>query len=348
MPIQPNFLERTAFFTLSAAPAPMLDLAGALAFRTLSAAVHLDIFTSLAQRPSTPAELAQTLDLHERGTRRLLEALAAIGYVTERDGRYRNSATTEKWFLDGTIMDMTAAMTAFDAFFRDLFPHSSEIITSGERPFNFYTYTDSTPGLSDAHQRMMQGNANLVGPDIAKKVALPETTAKILDVGGGHGQFSIHFCRAYPQLSATIIDSETALETARNNVAAAQLGGRIHLQPADLWSADWGGEWDGILLFNLLHHYDLETNLKLLHKTHAALKPGGKVAIFDQVAGKQFGAAANAIIKLVGLMYYLFADGRTFTRDELTNLLTDADFRKIAFHPLRQAPGSSLLIAERE
>lgn len=30
MPIQPNFLERTAFFTLNAAPGPMLDLAGAL------------------------------------------------------------------------------------------------------------------------------------------------------------------------------------------------------------------------------------------------------------------------------------------------------------------------------
>lgn len=27
MPIQPNFLERTAFFTLNAAPGPMLDLA---------------------------------------------------------------------------------------------------------------------------------------------------------------------------------------------------------------------------------------------------------------------------------------------------------------------------------
>jgi hypothetical protein len=32
MPIQPNFLERTAFFTLNAEPAPMLDLAGALLF----------------------------------------------------------------------------------------------------------------------------------------------------------------------------------------------------------------------------------------------------------------------------------------------------------------------------
>lgn len=38
MPIQPNFLEHTAFFTLNAMLAPMLDLARALAFRALSTA----------------------------------------------------------------------------------------------------------------------------------------------------------------------------------------------------------------------------------------------------------------------------------------------------------------------
>ena len=83
MPIQPNFLERTAFYTLNAAPGPMLDLAGALAYQTLSTAVNLNIFTTLQERPSTPTELSQTLSSHERGTQHLLEALATIGYVVE-------------------------------------------------------------------------------------------------------------------------------------------------------------------------------------------------------------------------------------------------------------------------
>ncbi|WP_420627342.1 methyltransferase [Candidatus Leptofilum sp.] len=347
MPIQPNFLERTAFFSLNAAPAPMLDLAGALAFRTLSTAVHLNLFATLAERPFTPAELAQHLNLHERGTHRLLEALAAIGYVAERNGRYHNTSITEKWFLDNKMMDMTAAMTSFDNFFQELWPHAPEVVRSGKRPFDFYQFTATTPGLSDAHQRMMQGNANLVGPAIVKKMGLSPTANRLLDVGGGHGQFTIHFCQAHRQLSATIMDSEIALETARQNVTVAELDDRVDLYAADLWQAEWGSAWDGILLFNLLHHYDLETNQKLLQKAHAALKPGAKVAIFDQVASKAFGSATNAIIKLVGLMYYLFADGRTFTRNELTNLLNDTNFRNIQFHPLRQAPGSSLLVAEK-
>lgn len=347
MPIQPNFLERTAFFTLNAAPGPMLDLAGALAFQAVNTAVQLNIFTTLAERPSTPTELAQSLGCQQRGLEKLLAALAAIGYLVERDGRYHNSPMTEKWFLSEAVLDMNAAMTCWDAFLRELWPHAPEVVRSGERPFNFYDFTASTPGLSHAHQTMMQGNANLVGADIVKKVALPKTASRLLDVGGGHGQFTIHFCRAHPQLTATIMDSEAALETAQQNLEAAQLSDRVDLYATDLWPVAWGTEWDCILLFNLLHHYDLETNHKLLQKAHAALKPGGKVAIFDQVAGKQFGSATNAIVQLVGLMYYLFADGRIFTRAELTTLLDQTGFENIQFYPMRQAPGSSLLVAEK-
>jgi hypothetical protein len=84
MPIQPNFLERTAFFTLNAAPGPMLDLAGALAFQAVNTAVRLNLFTALQKRPSTPTELAQSLNCQERGLEKLLAALAAIGYLVER------------------------------------------------------------------------------------------------------------------------------------------------------------------------------------------------------------------------------------------------------------------------
>ncbi|GIK57588.1 MAG: hypothetical protein BroJett015_32510 [Chloroflexota bacterium] len=94
MPIQPNFLERTAFFTLNAAPGPMLDLAGGLALQVINTAVQLNLFTTLQERPSTPTELAQTLNCQERGLEKLL---AAIGYVVERDGRYHNSPMTNKW-----------------------------------------------------------------------------------------------------------------------------------------------------------------------------------------------------------------------------------------------------------
>ncbi len=347
MPIQPNIIERAAFFNLNAAPAPMLDLVGALAYQIVSAAVQLNVFAALRDRPSGPDELARTLDSDERGTRHLLAALASIGYLIEKDGRYHNTPMTEKWFLDDAKLDMVAMITCWDAFLTGLWPRAPEVVRTGERPFDFYEFTARDPALNHAHQRMMMGNANMVGPDIVRKVGLPDDAKCLLDVGGGHGQFTAYFCAAYPQLMATIIDSEIALDTARTTLAAAGLSDRVDLYAADLWAAAWGKAWDAVLLCNLLHHYDLVTNLKLLRLAHAALRPGGKVAILDQVAGKQSGPATNAIVQLVGFMYYLFADGRVFSREELTDLLTDAGFHNVQYHSLRAAPGNGLLVAEK-
>lgn len=49
MPVQPNFLERTAFYTLNQAPGVMLDMAGALSYQTLSTALELGVFDALAE-----------------------------------------------------------------------------------------------------------------------------------------------------------------------------------------------------------------------------------------------------------------------------------------------------------
>ncbi|MCB8948374.1 MAG: methyltransferase [Ardenticatenaceae bacterium] len=345
MPIQPNMLERFAFFTLNAAPTPMLDLAGALGFQALSTAVHLNLFETLQERPSTLPELTQTLNCQERGLNHLLKALGSLGYVMEKNGRFHNTPMTEKWFTDGTMLDLNNAITCWDAFLRDLWPHAPDVIQSGERPYNFYAYTESQPGLSHAHQQMMSGNANLNAPDVVQRVKLPAGPTRLLDVGGGHGVYSVHFCQANPNLQATILDSKIALETAVQHVSANDLSKRITLQPADIWQVEWGTEYDLILLFNFIHHYDLETNIKLLQKAHAALKPGGQVAIFDQIESKQFGSAIKGLLRLISLMYYLFADGRIFSRDELNQMLGAAHFQDIQFYTTPKWAGQSLVTA---
>ena len=173
MPIQPNILERFAFFTLNAAPTPMLDLAGALGYQALSTAVRLDLFNTLQNRPSTLTELAQNLNCQERGLNHLLKALDSLGYVALKNDLYHNTVMTEKWFTDGTMLDLNNAVACWDAFLHDLWPHAPKVIRSGERPYNFYDYTASQPGLSHTHQQMMFGNANLNAPDVTNRVKMP-------------------------------------------------------------------------------------------------------------------------------------------------------------------------------
>lgn len=43
----------------------------------------------------------------------------------------------------------------------------------------------------------------------------------------------------------------------------------------------------------------------MLQEAKQALKPGGKVAILDQIAGNIPGTAVNVFIRLIALQYYI-------------------------------------------
>lgn len=347
MPLRPNFLERTAFFSLNAAPGMMLDLAGVMATQTASLAMELGLFEVVAKNSLTVDEIARQLVAQERGIMALCHALVALGYLQETNGRYSNSKMTQRWILGQEGFDFAAMLTFWEAVGRDLIPKAAEVIRSGERPYDFYAWTESHPDLSAAYQRTLAMSANTAGSDVVKKLQLPQGPTRLLDVGGGHGTYSILMCQKYPQLQATILDYYVGLETARKSIAETGLEEQITLQKEEMWEADWGSGFDMILLFNVLHQYNLETNVQLLKKAYGALKPGGTIAVLDQITGKIPGRATNALIRLIALQYYLFADGRIFSRDDMNEIVSRAGFTKVQFHNLRKLPGNTLLTAVR-
>lgn len=347
MPLNPNFWERIAFNTLNAAPAMMLDLAGMLAMQAVTTAVELNIFPTLAEDPCTLGELAAQLGVQERGLLALMPALVALNYVDERNGRYQNSKLTTKWLVEHETFDAQALLHFWSAASRELLPHTTEIVRTGERPFEFYAWTEADADLSDAYQRQLAMNAETAGANVVNKLKLPDGPSRLLDVGGGHGTYSILMCQKYPQLEAMILDYYAGLETARQKIAGQQFAARIKLLKGDMWQVAWGAGYDLILLFNVLHQYDIETNVKLLQKAKQSLKPGGQVAILDQITGKIPGKAINALIRLIALQYYVFADGRIFSRAEMSAMCSQAGFGGIQFHNLPSLPGNTLLTAVR-
>lgn len=68
-------------------------------------------------------------------------------------------------------------------------------------------------------------------PEVVERVKLDAKAKGLLDVGGGHGLYSIGYCERYPALHATIFDSPCALISAQENIAKKQLGDRSATQP---------------------------------------------------------------------------------------------------------------------
>lgn len=347
MPVKPNFLERLAFFTLKAVPESLLDLAGLFAYQAVSAANELGLFETLAKQPYSVQGLVDQFQLQEHGLLTLLVALEALGYIEENNGTYQNSKTTQKWLVEDESFDFPAMLHFWTAASRDWASHTADVIRTGERPFEFYKWVEADPELSDSYQRMLMMNAKMGGSNVIEHLRLPDGNTRLLDVGGGHGTYTKLMCQKYPQLHGTIMDSYVGLEAGRKTVAENKLQERITLQKGDMFETAWGEGFDMILLFNVLHQFDNDTGLVLLKKAYHALKPGGKVAVLDQITGNISGSATNALVRLVALQYYLFIDGKVFAQEDLADMVEKADFTEIQFHNLQRLPGNSLMTAAR-
>jgi len=97
--------------------------------------------------------------------------------------------------------------------------------------------------FSSAQHMRSLGPARLM----AKRVDLKDRR-KLLDVGGGSGAYSIAFCNANPQLSATILDFPQTVDTAKRYAREAGLADRITNLAGNAVTADWPGGHDVILM----------------------------------------------------------------------------------------------------
>jgi hypothetical protein len=73
----------------------------------------------------------------------------------------------------------------------------------------------------------------------------------------------------------TGLDWSAVVAVARENAKAAGMADRYETIAGSAFEADWGKGYDVVLLPNFLHHFDEAECTDLLHRAHAALKPGG-------------------------------------------------------------------------
>jgi SAM-dependent methyltransferase len=130
----------------------------------------------------------------------------------------------------------------------------------------------------------MRAQAGLAAGWLARALKLPDGATRMLDIGGSHGYFSVALCRRYPQLSAVVLDLPQAVAEAAPLLSAEEMGDRVAHRAGDALTDELGTEeYDLILAFSLVHHFDAETNRRLAARCAGALRPGGIYVIGDLV-----------------------------------------------------------------
>jgi hypothetical protein len=117
---------------------------------------------------------------------------------------------------------------------------------------------------------------------------------------------------------------------------------RYHTIPGSAFEAELGTNYDLILLPNFLHHFDHATNVQLLKRVRAALKPGGKVATVEFVPNEdRVTPPMSASFSMMMLGSTVGGDAYTF--NDLAAMFRDAGFSKSTQHELPPSPQTLVL-----
>src|SRR5271166_2238555 len=224
---------------------------GFMASKALFAALEFDVFTHIAQGADTTRALAENTGIAENRLVTLLAALKSLGLVSEAGGRLINAPATSRYLVAGAPGDFRDYVQFVNgAFGYESFRHL-DMALRGERVFpdkGFYEGLVYEAGIGGERFSSAQHSGSL-GPArlMAKRVDLKDRR-KLLDVGGGSGAYSIAFCVANPQLSATILDFPQTVDTAKRYAREAGFADRIANLAGNAIAVDWPDGHDVVLM----------------------------------------------------------------------------------------------------
>jgi hypothetical protein len=251
---------------------------GYRAAQILLTANQLGIFQHLANNSRSASDLAALTGSHPEAMRRLLNAAAALGLLTKQGEIYANSPLAAVCLAgDGPFYLGNMARLEQAGYQRwDRLP---EALRTGRWPEPNRQVEEQTDWVRN-FELAMYDLARISAPAVAEALGLPpDRPLRLIDIGGGHGGYSMALARRYPNLTATVFELPAAAEVARDIIAGEGMSERVMVQTGNFQQEELGHGYDVALIFGVLVSETDEGKLALLRRAHAALSPGGLVVI---------------------------------------------------------------------
>lgn len=311
----------------------------------LKGAVELDVFTHIADGATSAEEIARRSSSDARAMRILCDYLAINGFLTKHNGAYGLTPESAV-FLNkkspaymGSIGKFLTTELHFDNY-RDI----AAVVRKGGTLHG----QGSMEPENDLWVEFARSMVPIVMPAaqaIPPLVTKPDRSAKVLDIAAGHGMFGISIAKYNRAAHIVAVDWEKVLQVALSNAERAGVRDRYQTAPGSAFDVDFGSGFDIALLPNFLHHFDAPTNVKLLKRIHAAMKPGGILATLEFVPNDD--RVTPPIAASFSMMMLASTEhGDAYTFREFDRMFREAGFGASRMQDLENSP-ERLILTER-
>lgn len=308
----------------------------------IEAAVRHLVFDALAKQALTLGELAQATGASARGLAAITGVLVGLGLLARDDaGRYALTPESAAFlvsdrpgFIGGLFRHVSSQLMPDWLHLTDVVgsgkPASTINLAGQGEPF-FAAFVEALFPLSYPSAAALAGALDL---------ARASGPVSVLDLGAGSGVWGIALAQASPHVTVRAIDWPDVLPVTRLVAERFGVGDRLTTVAGDLLEADFDGPHQVATIGQILHSEGVERSRALLRRTHAALAPGGTIAIAEFLVDADRRGPMRGLIFAVNMLVTTEAGG-TYTFEEIAGWLSEAGFTDIRQLPV---PGPSPLI----
>jgi SAM-dependent methyltransferase len=295
--------------------------------RAVYVTAELGVADLLAGGPMTAAQLAQATRVQEPSLYRVLRLLAALGVLTEQDGRLFGltvlgerlraevPASVRSWAL---LVESLETALGFEPL--------TEAIKTGKPGFDIargmklFEFLPGHPELAQRFQPAMSERTVVVAPGVATGYDFSPMRT-VADIGGGKGTLLAAILRAHRHLRGVLFELPAALPGAAAVLREAGVEDRCQIVAGDFFQGVPEGA-DCYILANVLHDWDDRSSVRILSACRRAMAEDGRVLIVERLIPDEPAAAVPVLLSDLHMM--VFSGGQERTNAEYGQLLADA------------------------
>jgi demethylspheroidene O-methyltransferase len=356
--------------------AEVFDLvAGFVYSQVLFACVQARLFELLATGPQSKQWISEKIQLDEAATEVLLDAAIALRLIEPRSSnRYALGMLGAPLVGNQPVLSMIEHHRAlyldlkdplallknrnFDTALAKYWPYTS-VENSGDGrqlELNKKSSVQTNPSNNESvdtgdslkeqvavYSGLMAASQPFVADEVLNSVSFVESK-RVLDVGGGEGEFLLRLARHSPHLQLTLFDLPAVALRAQQRFASAGIGDRSSTVGGSFLSDSLPEGHDTITLLRVMHDHDDPQVILVLRAIRKALAPGGRLIVAEPMA--QTPGAERMGHAYFGFYLWAMGRGRSRSASRLTQLLNAAGFANVQELPSHIPLQARLLSAQ--